>query len=316
MKVWEHIQQEFKRGNNLTRIIYVNVGVFVFLRILNLLAWMFTGSPSSGVYAVFIDNLQTYLNPSFLLYKPWTMLTYMFTHEGFLHILFNMLWLYWMGRIFIDLLNGKRLLAIYLLGGFAGAVLALLAFNFLPALSQYVDQGNAIPMLGASGAVMAITVAIGTYVPDYRIRLIFVGETSLKYIVIIAVAIDILFLPDGNAGGRFAHLGGAAFGFLWAYKLKKGTDISKWFMNLLDTIAVRFKPKKQSNMHVSYRNKQEKKGKETYVQYEEANSFSSKKTENYSQAEIDVILDKVAKTGYESLTKREKEILFSSSNRK
>jgi membrane associated rhomboid family serine protease len=276
---------------------------------------MFTGSPDSGVYAIFIENLQTYLNPSFLLYKPWTLLTYMFTHEGFLHLLTNMLWLFWMGRIFIDLLNGKRFVAIYLLGGFAGAVLALLAFNFLPALSHYVEQGNPIPMLGASGAVMAITVAVGTYVPNYRIRLLFIGDVALKYIAIIAVAIDILFLPEGNAGGRFAHLGGAAFGFLWAYKLKQGTDISKWFMNLLDTIAVWFKPKKQSNMHVSYRNKQQKKGKGTYVQYEDANSFSSKKTESYSQEEIDVILDKVAKTGYESLTKREKEILFSSSNR-
>ncbi|MFO7869610.1 MAG: rhomboid family intramembrane serine protease [Bacteroidales bacterium] len=311
MKIWTDIKQEFRVGNNLTRIMYINVGVFVALFLIRLLSWLFTASDQSGLYGFVIKNIQTYLNPDFLILKPWTLFTYMFTHESFFHILFNMLWLYWMGRIFIDLLNGKRLVAIYLLGGIAGALLSLAAFQLLPALKPAIESGNPAPMLGASAAVMAITAAIATYVPNYEIRLLFFGNVAIKYIALVAVGLDILFLPDGNAGGRFAHIGGALFGFVWAYKLKQGTDISKWFMTVLDSVAVWFRPKPKSHMHVSYKNKKQKKG--TYVHYEETNTSSSQ-TE-YSQAEIDTILEKVARSGYESLTAKEKKILFSSSNR-
>src|SRR5690606_10644385 len=169
MRVWSDIMQEFKMGTNLTRIIYINIGVFISLFLLRLISWLTTGSPESIVYYFFIENIQTYLNPQALLTKPWTVFTYMFTHEGFFHILMNMLMLYWMGRIFIDLLQGKRFVAIYLLGGIAGALFALLAYAVLPAFQSIISSGNAVPMIGASASVMAITAAIGTYVPHYEI---------------------------------------------------------------------------------------------------------------------------------------------------
>lgn len=304
MRVWSDIVQEFKMGTNLTRIIYINIGVFISLFLLRLISWLTTGSPESIVYYFFIENIQTYLNPQALLSKPWTILTYMFTHEGFFHILMNMLMLYWMGRIFIDLLQGKRFVAIYLLGGISGALFALLAYAVLPAFQSIISSGNAVPMIGASASVMAITAAIGTYVPHYEIYMLFFGKVKLKYIAIALVIIDLLMLPEGtNAGGRFAHLGGALFGFLWARNIKQGTDISKWFMHFMDTCVTWFKPRKK--MHVSYRNKT-KTG--SYVNYQDIKPEKP----NYSQKQIDAILDKIAKSGYESLSAKEKEILFSS----
>jgi hypothetical protein len=213
-----------------------------------------------------------------------------------------------MGRIFIDLLNGKRFVAIYLLGGVAGAIFAVIAYSIIPEFQSIIASGNAIPMIGASASVMAIVTAIGTYVPEYEVHLMFFGKVKLKYIAIVLVIIDILMLPEGiNAGGRLAHLGGALFGFLWAQNIKKGVDISKWFMNIMDTVVTWFKPQKK--MHVSYR-KQKNKAKKSssYVNYQNVSPSKPK----YDQKQIDAILDKIAKSGYQSLSAKEKEILFSS----
>ncbi|HPY83103.1 MAG TPA: rhomboid family intramembrane serine protease, partial [Bacteroidales bacterium] len=268
MKIWNDIIQEYKRGTNLTRVIYSNIAVFISLHILRLLSWLFVSNSSSTVLNFIIANIQTYLNPYILITKPWTVFTYMFTHISFIHLLTNMLMLYWMGRIFIDLLNGKRFVAIYLLGGVAGAIFAVIAYSIIPEFQSIIASGNAIPMIGASASVMAIVTAIGTYVPEYEVHLMFFGKVKLKYIAIVLVIIDILMLPEGiNAGGRLAHLGGALFGFLWAQNIKKGVDISKWFMNIMDTVVTWFKPQKK--MHVSYR-KQKNKAKKSssYVNYQ------------------------------------------------
>lgn len=310
MTIWKEISYEFKRGNNLTRIIFINIGVFVTIFILRLLSWLTTGAQDSILSLVFIENIQTYLHTEYLIKKPWTLFTYMFTHLGFFHLLINLLWLYWMGRIFIDLLNGKRFVAIYILGGLAGALLALIAYNYLPALKPMISAGFSAPMIGASASVMAITAAIGTYVPTYSMYLLFFGKVQLKYIAIAAVILDILFLPEGNAGGRFAHLGGALFGFLWARNMKNGTDISKWFLGIMNMVTSFFSSK--PNMKVAYKNQKES---ASYVPYEEVSKTPTSQS-NYSQAEIDAILDKIAKSGYDSLTAKEKETLFSSSKKK
>jgi len=201
-----------------------------------------------------------------------------------------------MGRIFIDMLNGKRFVAIYILGGLTGALFTIAAYYIIPHLSEQVPAE--IPMIGASASVLAIMAATATYFPNYIIHLIFIGPVRIKYIVLGLIILDIILIPGINSGGHIAHLGGALFGYLWASNIKKGTDISKWFMNILDSISTWTKPRK--NIKVTYTN----------------STQTAKPTNSVTQQEIDIILDKIAKNGYESLSTKEKEILFTMSKKR
>ncbi|HOS85009.1 MAG TPA: rhomboid family intramembrane serine protease [Bacteroidales bacterium] len=296
MTIWHDIQREFREGNNLIKIIFLNIAVFLLLNILQVFSWIITGQQESGIYSFIIENIQTYISLPKLVTKPWTLITYMFTHVDLLHILFNMLWLYWMGRIFIDMLNGKRFVAIYILGGLTGALFTIAAYYIIPHLSEQVPAE--IPMIGASASVLAIMAATATYFPNYIIHLIFIGPVRIKYIVLGLIILDIILIPGINSGGHIAHLGGALFGYLWASNIKKGTDISKWFMNILDSISTWTKPRK--NIKVTYTN----------------STQTAKPTNSVTQQEIDIILDKIAKNGYESLSTKEKEILFTMSKKR
>jgi hypothetical protein len=190
------------------------------------------------------------------------------------------------------------LLSTYILGGLAGAVLYIIFINGFPGLRQYL--GGA--MLGASASIMAIVVAISLYVPNYTIYLFFLGPVRLKYIAIAFVIMDILMIASDNAGGNIAHLGGAVYGFWFISRLKKGSDTGGWISKLLDKIVTLFKPRPRLN--ITYRKATR------HVSDEE---FNRKKINQ--QKEIDRILDKIAKAGYESLTKSEKETLFKMSNK-
>ncbi len=286
----DELKETFKQGSMLTRLIYINLGVFIVVKIFGVFLGLFSvDSPNLLVQwlAVPADITQ-------LIHRPWTIFTYMFLHEGFLHILFNLLWLYWLGKIFLEYLTGKQLLNVYLLGGLSGAFLYILAFNIFPAFSQVAPVSIA---LGASAAVLAIVVATAVYVPNYTIYLMFLGPVKLKYIALFSIILDMTTMMDGNAGGHIAHLGGALFGYLYIRQFRKGKDISKGFSKTLDSIANWFKPK--SNLKVTY-----KRG-ETDIDYN--------KRKNAEQKDIDKILEKIAKSGYESLSKSEKEILFKQS---
>lgn len=283
----EEIKYTFKKGSMLTRLIYINLGVFLIVKLLDGFALLM----GLGDRNLLVEWLSVPADLSQLIYKPWTVFTYMFLHHEFLHILFNMLWLFWMGKIFLEYLNGKQLLNVYLLGGISGALLYILAYNVFPGFQQVLPVASA---LGASASVMAIVLATAIYVPNYTVHLMFIGPVKLKYIALISVVLDITLLTDGNAGGHIAHIGGALFGWLYISQFKKGTDVAKGFSKFLDQIASIFKRK--SKLKVSY-----KRG-ETDIQYN-----TRKKTE---QKEIDVILEKIAKSGYESLSKSEKDILF------
>lgn len=283
----DEIKDSFKTGSMLTRLIYINLAVFLAVKIVDIIFFLFSvNSPNLLVtwLAVPADVKQ-------LIYKPWTVFTYMFLHQGFLHILFNMLWLFWLGKIFLEYLTGKQLLNVYLLGGLAGAGLYILSFNVFPAFQQVLNLSYA---LGASAGVLAVVVATAVYVPEYTVYLMFLGPVKLKYIAAVSVLLDVVFLMDGNAGGHIAHLGGALFGYLYISQLKKGKDISRGFGQMLDGIANWFKPKK--NLKVTY-----KRGE---------TDFEYNKRKATEQKEIDKILEKIAKSGYESLSKHEKEILF------
>jgi membrane associated rhomboid family serine protease len=215
-------------------------------------------------------------------YKFWTPLTYMFLHRDFFHILFNMLWLYWMGRIFEEYLKAGQFTFTYLAGGFAGGLFYILAYNIFPVFSSQV--GNSV-ILGASAGVSAIVIATAALLPNYSIMLLFFGAVRLKYLALAFVIIDFLSIAASNPGGSISHLGGAFLGFIYIKQLQKGNDWSKIFQ-------------KQRKLKV-VSNKKTGPG---------ANKLPD-------QEIIDSILDKISKSGYESLSSKEKQQLFNASKK-
>lgn len=295
----DEIKSSFKSGGTLVQLIYINLGVFLAIRIL----WViFALSGLNYLREPVLRFLSVPANLSVLLYKPWTLFTYMFLHEGFLHILFNLLWLYWFGRIFLIYLQPKQLLNVYILGGLFGAALYIFMFNVLPVFEPVVAASYA---LGASASVTAIVIAIAVYVPNYTLNLIFIGPVKLKYIALVFIITDVLQIASTNAGGHIAHLGGAIFGILYAQQYKKGNDITMGFSRIMDRIASLFKPRQR--LKVSYRRKND-----TSVKQESDWDYNQRKISE--QEEIDRILDKIAQSGYESLSKKEKEVLFKAGN--
>jgi len=228
--------------------------------------------------------------------RPWAFITYMFLHNDFLHLLFNMIWLHFAGKIFLQYLNPKQLLSTYILGGISGGLLFITAYNYVPALTIYTQNAQA---LGASASVLAIVVAIATYAPNYSVRFPFIGIVKLKHIAIFCVILDVLSIPQGNAGGHIAHLGGALFGYFYIKQLKKGNDISNGFSNFLNKLVNTFKTKSKLKT-VHKRSKSDK-------------QFNKEKTEQ--QKAVDLVLEKISKSGYESLSKEEKATLFSASKK-
>jgi membrane associated rhomboid family serine protease len=280
-----------RNTDTLLRIVFVNILVFLVLALTKVLLRLF-------LVADFESSLMQWvaLPADFphLVYHPWTIISYMFIHTQFFHILFNMLWLYWMGKIFVEYLGTKKLISTYLLGGIAGAVLYILSYNIFP---LFRNSGLHPPMIGASASVLAITVAIATLIPNYKIFVILIGPVSLKYVAGLIVLLDLLNLGSSDNVAHFAHIGGALWGFTYILQLKKGNDLGSWLTTLIDKLS--FKSKSNSRMKVKYSRPKKD---------EEYNT--DKKAE---QERLDEILDKISMSGYGSLTKEEKEFLFHSS---
>ena len=233
--ILNNLKREFKQGTILNKLIYINVGVFLLFGILGALSFMFKFNIHS-----FLERLYLPADSSILLTQPWAFATYMFLHTSFLHLLFNMIWLHFAGKIFLQYLNSKQLISTYILGGISGGLLFIIAYNYVPALTIYTKNAQA---LGASAAVLAIVVAIATYSPNYSVRFPFIGIVKLKHIAIFCVVLDVLSIPQGNAGGHIAHLGGALFGYFYIKQLQKGNDISNGFSNFLNKLVNTFKTK-------------------------------------------------------------------------
>jgi membrane associated rhomboid family serine protease len=229
--------------------------------------------------------------------RPWTLITYMFTHKDIWHILFNMLWLYWFGKIFLEYLDQRKLVAVYLLGGIAGAVVYMLSFNIFPAFEGVVSDSIAI---GASASVMAVVIAIAAYVPDYTVTLFLFGRIKIKYMALAIFVLTSVMDFSVNSGGKLAHIGGALFGYLYTINLRKGLDIGKGINQIIDFLVTLLKPRKK--LKVTH--------KKVATEYE----YNKIKAEK--QAQINVILDKISKAGYDSLTKEEKDTLFKESSMK
>ena len=289
--ILNNLKQEFREGNILNKLIYINVGLFLLFSILGVFSFMFQFDINP-----ILNKLYLPADNNTLLKQPWAFITYMFLHSGFLHLLFNMVWLHFGGKIFLQYLQPKQLISTYILGGISGGLLFILAFNYIPALQGFSSGAMA---LGASASVLAVMVAIATYSPNYSINLPFIGIVKLKHIAIVCVVLDVLSIPNGNTGGHIAHLGGAIFGYFYIKQLQKGNDISNGFSNFLSRLINTFKTKsKLKTVH--------KKSKSDYA-------FN--KTRANQQKEIDIILEKIAKSGYESLSKSEKATLFSASKK-
>lgn len=296
MSVFDEIIESFKKGSVLTRLIYVNLGVFVIIKLLQVI--FFLAGTGGTVTPAVVDIFAVPANIHALITKPWTIFTYMFLHESFLHILFNILWLYWFGRIFLEFLSERKLLGVYFLGGFAGALFYIASFNLFPAFEDVVLMSRA---LGASAAVLAIVISISVYVPNYTIYLLFLGPVKLKYIAIVIVILDVINIASHNAGGHIAHLGGAFFGYIFTGQYRKGKDLTSGINKIIDNLVTLFRPRRK--FKVTYRNEKPR------TDYE----YNRQKAEK--QKIIDGILEKISKSGYESLTKEEKEILFKMSSR-
>ncbi len=292
----DDLKKFFRSKNMLVRLIIINVAVWLFIRFIDVVFDLFLTSHTQDI----IDWLAVPASLDRLILRPWTIFTYMFLHYEFWHILFNMLWLYWFGRIFLEYLNEKQLLTTYILGGLAGAAFYILSYNIFPKFQSVYLESVA---LGASASVMAIIVAISYYVPNYRIYLLFLGPVKIIYIALFSIVLDIIMIRSANSGGHLAHLGGALYGFSSIYLLRKGIDFSK----ILDFFSFK-------NFKNSYQRPKKTRFKNVYTNQRPLSDEDYNYQKKIYQKRIDSILDKISKSGYESLTKEEKELLFKSSN--
>lgn len=294
MAIWDDIKITLRNGSNLTRLIYINIAVFVLLTLVAVIGFLLNNTEISGKA---LDLFSVPASFSSLLVRPWTLITYMFTHKDIWHILFNMLWLYWFGRIFLEYLDERKLVAVYLLGGVCGALVYILSFNIFPAFTSVVAYSVAI---GASASVMAIVVAIAAYVPDYTIQLFLFGRIKIKYMALAIFVLTSIMDFSVNSGGKLAHIGGAFFGYFYTINLRHGRDIGKGFNGIIDLIVMIFKPRKK--LKVTHK--------------KVATEYDYNKIKAEYQKQINSILDKISKGGYDSLTKEEKETLFKESQKK
>lgn len=296
--MFDEFKNAFQRTNNAhVQLIFINVLVFLILAVLLVF------STASG-YPDFFDAIHKQLSIpapvlTFLI-KPWTIITYSFVHDlsGIFHILFNMLALYWFGKLFVEYLGSDKLIALYVLGALAGGVFYLLVYNTIPFYETRIPGGG---MVGASAAVYAVLVATATLLPDYTFFLLFLGPVRIKYIALVYIVISFLGSIGGNAGGNIAHLGGALMGYIYIKQLQVGVNWGGWITVVIDWIKNLFGAGP--------------KVKVTYRKTEKQAAPPTSKAAKASQDEIDAILDKISDRGYESLTKEEKEKLFNASKK-
>ena len=283
MSTFDNLKYKFQRFTIAEKLIVLNVIFFVIPFFLQTLFYLFN-IPGTTFLSWF------HLLPNFteVLYRPWTLITYSFLHGSFMHILWNMILLYFVSRMYLNLFSEQQFLKNYLLGVLVGGLVFLIGYNLFPVFS-----GIYPPLVGASAGVMAILIFVATYTPNQEVRLLFIN-VKLQYIGIALVVVDILQIPNGNAGGRLAHLGGAFIGFLYANQLQKGNDIGSGLDRIWVFISSLFVVKKSKNIHPVHRSQ----------------TVSKDKTKNGQQQKINAILDKISTSGYESLTQEEKDFLF------
>lgn len=290
MGIVQSIKHTFNQGNAIIRLIFINAIVFVFLHAILIVCRLF------NVDATFLlQYLALPADLTQLMLKPWTTFSYMFLHQDFFHILFNMLTLYWFGKIFLFSFTEKQLTGLYLVGGLISALVYIVSFNIFP----YFEESLPVSILmGASGSIMAIIVAAAIKSPDIEVRLLLIGAVKMKYIALATVLISFFGITGKNAGGELAHLGGALSGYIFVVSLRSGKDITIWVNFVLDKLTNLFKPERLKTSKTKHSANRKMSDAE----------FNMNKAKNL--ADIDKILDKIKKSGYESLSADEKRKLF------
>ncbi|MDG2151209.1 MAG: rhomboid family intramembrane serine protease [Polaribacter sp.] len=271
------IKLRYKSGNIVEKLIYINLAIFLFTLFVSVFKDLYRGQMNWVLEWFSLED-----SFSSLLTKPWTIITYGFLHADFLHILLNLITLYFIGNLFITYFTQKQLLNFYLLGTFSGGLLYIISHNYFP-----LFDGKSSILVGASAGISAIFIGITTYIPNYQLKLRFIGFVKLWNLAAIWIGLDILALSGTNAGGHFAHLGGALFGFLYV------NQVSDKKIKIWEKIASLFKSKK--HLRTVY-----KSGKKSNLN----------KSTSLTQQQIDGILDKISKSGYDTLSKAEKDFLF------
>ncbi|MBA6155502.1 rhomboid family intramembrane serine protease [Tenacibaculum sp. S7007] len=281
MEVLQNLKYRFKNAGIVEQLIYANLAVFLLVFITNTFGFLFQSKSN-----LLVEWFALPANFNDFLSKPWTIITYGFLHTSFLHILLNLIALFYIGHLFKQYFTSKQLLNFYLLGTFFGGIIFIASYNFFPALQRVAD--NSV-LLGASAGISAIFIGIATYIPNYELKFPLVGFVKLWVLACIWIAIDVIQIPAGNAGGHLAHIGGAIFGFLYVRSaINKKLEI---FEPIKDLFKRKEKPLK--------------------TVYKSGNKPSKKTvSKSKTQQEIDHILDKIGKSGYDTLTKEEKEFLF------
>ena len=270
----------FKSGNPLFFYIGINTIIFLVVALTSLAIYLSGSQININTLVRDWFGLPAAFNK--LPLRFFTVFTYMFFHDGLMHLLFNMIGLYWFGQIFLNFLKTKQFHFVYLAGGLFGAVMFITGLNIFPVFANNVYGATVI---GSSAAVMAVIVSAATLMPNYTLQMLFLGPVKIKYLALAFFVIDVLGIAATNAGGSFAHIGGALFGFFYIRSLQKGND---WSM-LLDKKSV------------------------LKVVKNEKPITKKRSVDNVPQKEIDAILDKISSSGYDKLTAIEKEKLFKAS---
>ena len=277
-----------KKDNGLIKIIIINIIVFVSVSFIQVIL---TISGLSSFFTLLINKLMLPASLGTFILQPWSIISYFFLHMNFMHILWNMLFLYWFGKIITDNIGNNALISLYVLGGIIGGLLYMATYNIIPYYGERVSESL---MLGASAGVFSVVVGSATLMPNYTFYLLLIGPVRIKYIALFYVLLSFFDVAGSNAGGEIAHLGGAFIGYIFIKQLQNGVNIGEGIINLINLFNKK-KRKKESKKDVSQNIR--------------------KGSMEPSQDEVDKILDKISDSGYSSLTKKEKERLFNASKK-
>lgn len=301
--LFDDLKSEFNKPNNtLVQLILINVVIFLTVIVVLVVSRLSNSTADRWL----LDQLMMPWSPAALLRKPWTILTYSFTHAEPLHILWNMVFLYWFGRLIEEYLGSRRLVGLYIMGALGGALCYFLAYNLIP---YFHNQVGGQVLLGASGAALSVAVGAATLLPNYTFHLLFIGPVRIKYIVLFFVVLSFFNSVGTNAGGNLAHLGGALVGFMYIKLLQNGSDLGRpvyWVMDIWSNLFRAKPPVKVS---------QRQRSTQTATASYSAASPSAGHVAIPDQDEVDAILDKIGRSGYESLTREEKQKLFRASQK-
>jgi membrane associated rhomboid family serine protease len=293
MSILDDLKLEYKIGGAAQKLIYWNVALFAIPYVLFALLSL------SGTNIDFLKYVSLSSNPADLLWKPWSIVTYAFFHSGFLHLLFNMMVLNFSSRLFLTYFTQKQFLNLYFTGTIFAGIIYIACYYLFPTLSNLN-----VSLVGASGAIMGILFAAATYSPYMTVRLLLIGNVKLWHIAFFLIVIDLIQLPLENTGGHLAHLGGAFFGFIYIRQLQRGRDIGAWFSTIMDGLVNLTGRKKATPFKKVHRNST------PIPKHRDQKTVSKIVTKDKTQQQIDEILDKISQSGYDSLTKEEREFLF------